>query len=67
MNEGIFTTIYLTDDIEFTPAEISSLERCIGAEIAEGHDFVNIYSKDSEVIDAFVSLVGEWYIKEIAR
>ena len=60
-----FTTVYLTEDIELTESEIATLERSIGREIGLGNDFVNIYSRDRDIIQAFIDLVGEHYIAEI--
>jgi len=61
-----FTTVYFTDDFDLTDQEIIMLERCIGRDISAGGGFVNIYSRDKEIVQAFVDLVGDFYIKEVA-
>ena len=65
-NVDDFTTVYLTEDIELTNGDIAYLEKALERDIGVGHNFVNIYTKDPEIIQAFIDLVGQHYIEEIS-
>jgi len=61
-----FTTIYLTEDYQPDASEISHLEYAVEREIAVSEGFINVYSRDKELIKDLVDIIGEFYVKEIA-
>jgi len=61
-----FTTVYLSEFFEPSDNEVLMLEKCIERDIAVGDGFVNIYTKDVKIIEAFVDLVGDHNVLEIA-